>query len=99
MKRKWRVGQLLKVMKVGKSDRKLFVHNAAIKTADGLVVKLVTPIRENSDGTFWFTGRMRKDYPEITHHSHKNGLLNGEDVKFDYVIEIEKLSVKEKREP
>lgn len=95
MKTKWRAGTYLKVLSVDKGDR-FYVCNDAIAEQGGIFVKTVTPPQRLLNGTYWFTGKLLKNYPDIKTQLHSDGLFAGEEAKFDYA-NIKKLTVAERR--
>lgn len=96
---KWKTGECLVVMYVGVSDR-LYRHNKEIIRGDGILVKADTRPMSDSNGTYWFTATLLKDYPNIPHPNYKGqtkGLVRGDQIKFQSA-HIQKISRSKRRE-
>lgn len=78
-----KTGMCIKVVRVGESDL-LYLYNGKIKRAGGIVVKAASCPRTTSDGAYWFTGILLKNYPTIPNrrNGRKEGLVLGEEIKF-----------------
>lgn len=95
MKARFKTGECFKVICVGEGDR-LYVCKETIEEVGGIFIKALTPPRTNSNGSYWFTAVCLKDYPEVSNRWHSQGLVKGDEIKFDYAY-IQKISRKERR--